>query len=214
MPSNIINWPPAKGPKPPHLQVTEKRIESIQAIRSEFKFKQPADAALERAILLDTIGDHEVEKIHEGVKIVHPANDYRILGSYGRDFRLSHHVGSIANLSALDARKLISGWSIRRRKFEWLLPPRAVTIPITYPLSIGVKLKIQPYDYVVEYADSTDLCERELSLGYVLWVVAREYVRIYDDWKRYKIWGHELWDLWFRKLSVTKTGRVELVVES
>jgi hypothetical protein len=214
MSSNITNWPPAKGPKPPHLQVTEKRIESKPPIRSEFKFRQPADAVLERAILLDTIGDPEVAKISEGVKVVHPANDYQVLESYERDFRLSHHVGSIANLSALDARKLVSGWSVRRKKFEWLLPPRATTVPITYPLSLGVKLKITPYHYVVEFADDTDLCETELSLGYVLWVIAKEYVRIYEEWKRYKIWGHELWDLWFKRLTVTKSGRAELVVES
>lgn len=214
MPGNLVNWPPAKGPKPPHLLVTEKRIESKPSTRSEFKFKQPSDAALERSILLDSIGDPEILKCGEDVKVVHPQCDSRILESYERDFRLSCHVNSVASLSRVDARKLISGWSIRRRRFEWELAPRAIAVSITYPLSLGVRIKIHPYDYIVEYADDTESCRRELSLGVVLWTIAQEYARIYSEWKRYRIWGHELGDLWFHRLNVGKGGKVELFVGS
>ena len=52
------------------------------------------------------------------------------------------------------------------------------------------------------------------SVGYFLWVVAKEYERIYKNHQDFGIWGHGIRDLFFEAMDINEDGYVELHIGS
>jgi len=53
-----------------------------------------------------------------------------------------------------------------------------------------------------------------MSPGYLMWVVAKEYERIYKEHKKYGVWGHAMSDLGFERITVRPDGVVDLFIGS
>lgn len=102
--------------------------------------------------------------------------------------------------------------------------PRELVVEISYPLEKSVRLRIPPMKrsypscaYCVETAEKHDGEEHErleMSPGYLLWVVAKEYTRIYREHEHYGVWGHAIGDFVFEGLEVDEAGVVHLGIGS
>lgn len=102
--------------------------------------------------------------------------------------------------------------------------PRKLVVEIDYPLDVGCKLVLPPMQrsfpacaYCVETSKDHDgdSGERlELSPGYLLWMIAKQYERIYAEHEKYGVWGHALSDLVFEGFSIDDNGVVHLQMGS
>jgi len=44
--------------------------------------------------------------------------------------------------------------------------------------------------------------EPRMSVGYLLWVLARAYRKVYEEYGAYGVWGHAIGDLVFERLEI------------
>lgn len=79
---------------------------------------------------------------------------------------------------------------------------------LDYPLSTAVGVEIQPYDVAWR---SPYYC---MSIGWLLWSLARAYEKIYEKPDHYGVWGHGLEDLFFEYLIVNGKEVRELGIGS
>lgn len=193
-------------------------------VRHEFTFEQPVGAAAERRALLEAVMEyHPIDDKDQDQK---PQTEEDKVGSTSipsrrkrrvkaeTRFFLNHHVATLGTLTLAQAHRLIHGVGARRRHLEKRLPNKPLRVELVYPLSKGVELEIAPFRVVDFYADGRKEERDEMSIGYFLWAIAQEYYRIYKQWKRYKVWGHELEDLKFERMEIFRGGRVDLLVGS
>ncbi len=96
----------------------------------------------------------------------------------------------------------------------WGYEPRPLTIQLSYPLGVGSQLTIKPY--TMKFSRSGEDWERGpvLTPGYVLWVLAQEYKRVYAEHERYKVWGHAIGDLHFEGFVIAEDGHAHLLMGS
>jgi len=127
--------------------------------------------------------------------------------------RLNAHVAMSATLKPAQW-DLVGGASrggLRRLITDLLIPgmPRhrivdkidkthALVFDLTYPLSKIARVTIRPYKRTFSRGNHV----YELSVGYVLWQLARAYKIIYRQHRRYGVWGHAITDLAFECLSI------------
>lgn len=209
----LMNWPPSRGPKPPEIDVVGKSFEMPEPGRREFRFRQPKDAVEEQKVLVAAALSVKYKEL--GGKEQRDAKLLRDLRgadgeprcAYERTLDLDVHVATLATLSIEQASVLVRGVGRRRGELEYDLPTKPLLIDITYPLTVGVRLCVHPYTLTQEFGDGLKLPVRCMDVGYFLLVVAQEYKRIYDHWRRYRVWGHELDDLYFTRLTFPKAGK-------
>lgn len=67
---------------------------------------------------------------------------------------------------------------------------------LDYPLSTAVGVEIQPYDLAWR---SPFYC---MTVGWLVWSLARAYEKIYEKPDHYGVWGHGLEDLFFENLTI------------
>jgi hypothetical protein len=85
----------------------------------------------------------------------------------------------------------------------------SLIVELDYPLRKIVRLTIPPAVF------QTDIGEYQImSPGYLLWVVANEYRRIYANHEHYEIWGHGINDLNFEMIDVSDDGNAGLFIGS
>lgn len=101
----------------------------------------------------------------------------------------------------------------------WQFKPRTLYVDIEYPLERGVRLTIKPMTIRVEEKKpgKKSRCvdtRSEMTVGYFLWSVAKEYERIYKEHEKYGVWGHAIEDLGFETIHINKNGVVDLFIGS
>jgi len=216
----LLNWPPSKGPKPPALAC--RHVYDVPpVVQRDFKFKQPPVCAGERRMLLDAVMDHHGKRLPEE-KVGTSTNEEEFAAAqrrrgaprYETHYRLNHQVAMLGTLTLPQADMLVCGYGVRLRRLGQDLPPKPITVGLLYPLEVGSELHIKPYRYVLAYGDGKEAVQLRMTVGYVLWCVAQEYLRIYKEWRHYVVWGHELADLYFEVLDVRPGGRADLFVGS
>jgi len=115
----------------------------------------------------------------------------------------------IAQLSLYQARNLLWGFHNKVSGYTDNIPMKSpITFLIHYPLNTGVKLMIYPPE------KSKHGVERNGTLGYTLWLIAREYKRIYQKYKKYGVWGHQITGLVFEGLTIYENGFAEILIGS
>lgn len=193
----LLNWPPSKGPLPDAFRVEKCLI--LQGVkRKDFQFKQPPQASAERRHLLEAVMDvHGDPKVEEKVGM-----EYRTKAKMDTSFILDHPLSVVSRLEPLEADLLLHGVGENTDVLTRAIPLKRYEIPLTYPLTVGVELRVDPFELTMIMGDGKKVIEQRMSIGYVLWVVAQEYKRIYADWKLYKPWGHGIEDLVFRTMQV------------
>jgi hypothetical protein len=211
-----LNWPPAKGPKPPEL---ERKIEYEipNAIADTFRIRQSREAREERLLVVEAsldlkyreLGGVDKNPTIEWIRPRTPAS--KLPARFSAD--VDYSVSEIAKLDFETANQFVQGVALGARLDE--IAPRMVMVDLVYPLSVGVRMKIKPYTVSESLGDdSNGTYYRAMSVGYILWAIARQYEHVYENWKKHGIWGHGLEELRFTKLYVNGgRGRVEVRAE-
>ncbi len=185
---DLINWPPSRGPNPNAPKITYKqgKIERADVSREEL--------------------DHLEKAFHRDK----PA----VIGKWRTWFQ----VEDVADLTLAQATKILRGKKIGEDtdfcSDNWMMEKfGTLQTIINYPLETGVRLSIDPMTIEVKVRKQ-ERVSHEMRLGYFLWVVAQEYLRIYEEAERYNIWGHALSDLGFEGVFIYEGGFAELRIGS
>jgi hypothetical protein len=228
----LMNWWPALGPEP-KSHSAERKLIVPKTIVKDASVKPSPMAVIERATILATATDDEgllkeldldadgeikeldLEAVSpKGEKFVKKlSKSKRRKRSFDRDFWLCHRVESVAGLSVEVARSVIIAACPAPKKSRvpvstgWNMEAKPITVTLDYPLSRACEVTIKPYKV---WKDGPEYME----IGYVLWVLAQEYLRIYREHKRYGVWGHMMGDLYFERLTLDKKGHGTLYVGS
>jgi hypothetical protein len=148
-------------------------------------------------------------------------------------FSCNYHVETVATLTLQQAvsliyvRELIGTKQVRRGHGESVpssilsdndsqwgrheFEPRVFSVVIDYPLKTAVRLVVPLMTRKFVWRDEKENDQRtETSPGYLLWVIAREYQRVYREHEKYGVWGHGIGDLWFEGMEVAEDGVVGL----
>lgn len=186
---DLINWPPSRGPNPNAPKITYKQGKI-----------QRRDVSRE-----------DQEKLIAAFEETKP----EMIGKW----RVWFQVEDVADLTLQQAVRLLRGKKMGENSDfcsddwfgEHFGPLETV---ITYPLETAVQLSIEPMTITVKRGKHPERVEQEMRLGYFLWVVAQEYLRIYEEAEKYGIWGHALSDLGFEGIVVYEGGFAELLIGS
>lgn len=93
-------------------------------------------------------------------------------------------------------------------------PPKKLVFDLHYPLTSVARVTIRPYTKKwsrTRAGRTTTRAAREMTVGYVLWQLARAYQQIYRERRKYGVWGHGIGDLWFEGMQVAGgIGRVQI----
>lgn len=181
----LLNWPPSRGPNPFESKVTY----------------------FPGRVETEDVPMDELRKIVRDVPEV-------------ASWRFNLQVTDVATLSLWQASRILSG--IRERPSldyfdDWydLDAPSELRTVIDYPLEIATLLTIEPMTVVsVGGPKQKKVSMTQWRVGYFLWVVSKEYERIYTEHERYRIWGHAMSDLAFERLTLMEDGMVHLGIGS
>jgi len=229
----IGNWPPSRGPNPHTHGV---RLIYQDLYREDVHFQESEISEAERetieGLLSGEVPDQTPEPDPEEVEPDPiPRSRPMLVGKW----RVLYQVADVANLTIHQADRLLHGNKVEGKEVvdqfdTWLgHAPRTLTVRISYPLTIGVKLVIPP---LIRQLERCRACREAigvgddqpgqdfqagfpyLSIGCFLWLVAKEYERIYADHEAYGVWGHEIGDLVFESIEIAEDGVVVLGIGS
>jgi len=221
----LMNWPPSRGPMPawmrakPTYTIPEPEIEMVELVEVGKPIRVvhkglPAKATPPPMTFRRRKPATEIKRIPTPPppSVKHkrklPRGMFRI-----SDMRASHDAQREVDLSLFvdvetaatlkpEQWSLISGARLgksrRRRRgafatTESYLPTRTYTFDLTYPLSKVARVTIKPY---------TCNKREQMSVGYLLWQLARAYKAVYKKHKQYGVWGHAISDLAFESLEI------------
>lgn len=232
MPPLCGNWPPSRGPLPPWLK--EPKLKVIAPERTDGPPPRRLTAEEQRKRLASPLlvqlssssssfGHSELEK---AVKRATPKAPKKKCGNPGK-WRMCIHVASLAELTARQACNVVYAHAVcpprpvgvgdpsqltpreqqerQKENAKWRrqVPEfpydEAVCTTINYPLRRELHLVVPPYQL-----SRGKRSWSWMDLGYFLWVVAREYQRVYRQHRKYGVWGHAITDLWFEGLVLSR----------
>lgn len=187
--AELINWPPSRGPNPNAPKIT------YQSGKVEREDLSPEDQ----------------ERLSAAFDEDKPA----MIGKWRTWFQ----VEDVADLNLDQAVRLLRGKKIGENTDfcadNWFSENfGTLKTIISYPLETAVQLSIDPMTVTVKRGKHPERVSREMRLGYFLWVVAQEYLRIYEEAEKYGIWGHALSDLGFEGIAVFDGGFAEILIGS
>jgi len=186
---DLINWPPSRGPNPNAPKITYKQ----------------------GRVARQDIPREELEKLGTAFDSARPA----LIGKWRTWFQ----VEDVADLTLPQAVKILRGKKIGDKSDfcsdDWFGEHfGALETIISYPLDTAVQLSIEPMTVTVKRGRHPEDVSSQMRLGYFLWVVAQEYIRIYEEAEKYGIWGHALSDLGFEGIVVFEGGLAEILIGS
>lgn len=226
----LANWPPSRGVNP-HTHdwiltpnITRKDLPAPERSESVQEEKDLIDGLLSGRVPLEA--ESELSLPDPAIPPLEPEN--RPLPLLEGTWSVWYQVTDVAALSLKQANRVIRACEGHRGdKCDehlsnwWKYEPRDLWVDIDYPLSRGVRLCVKPF---VMEPEPCEACERdhgrrrekrvEMTPGYLLWMIAKEYERIYSEHEKYGIWGHGIEDLGFERITINKEGVVELFVGS
>jgi hypothetical protein len=209
-PQDILpgNWPPSRGPMParvkPTYEIPEPVIEPIMWI-STFPHKPATE--IKR---VPTKPPPAISKKNKALRRrgIYAIRDLMSSANARREvyLHLNAHVVTTATLKPVQW-CLIGGAELcppnkhRRKSIATIstnLPVRTITVDLDYPFDKTARVTIQPYTVIWGRGRKYE----EMSIGYVLWQLARAYKIIYRRHRQYGIWGHAISDLCFEAFEL------------
>lgn len=185
----LMNWPPSRGPNPNAPKITYKQGK----------------------VTREDVGPEELKKLGEEFRAVRP----RMIGKWLTWFQ----VEDVVDLTLSQAVRILRGRKVDGRSDRctdnWIMEDFGpLETIIDYPLRTAVRLAVDPLTITVKIGKQPERVAQEMRLGYFLWVVAQEYLRIYEEAEKYEIWGHALSDLGFEGIVIYEGGFAELLIGS
>jgi hypothetical protein len=213
--AELMNWPPSRGPNPGQHMVSYKQG---KITREDVRIPRSPMSAAE-AEMIEAAGGVVEEENAEIPAPEEPAERAPVVGTWYVWFQIE----DVASLNLDQAINLLRGRTDdekeRHCSDDWSFSPvekfGILETMITYPLNTAVHLVIEPLTITRTWGKSRPAkVTHEMRLGYFLWVVAQEYVRIYEEAEKYGIWGHAMTDLGFEGVIVHEDGTVDVMIGS
>lgn len=211
----LLNWDPSKGDPAEWSGLTKFVLPEI-ARCDVLPSRRKRHA--EKVLIEDTLAGLEPAGEEPGpewhVMEIPPRHEKQLVGNWDTWYQ----VADVATLNAGQAHRLLHCWERRNRgRHEqwWAHKPRTLKVDINYPLDTFVRIEVPPLK--VQSALPTDrqvMVKEVMSPGWLMWAVAKEYERIYANWKHYGVWGHSIDDLGFERIKVDEDGVATLYVGS
>lgn len=209
--AELINWPPSRGPNPHERKIV---YEPGQVFREDVPMEQSPIAAAEKAVFDEgeaPNGDFSSEAEEQERQLA------PIVGKW----RVWFQVDDVVTLNIEQAANILRGRKVEPEEDSSVCADTwfqdkfgTLRTVIDYPLSTAVHLTIEPMIVTRSGGGKPAQQTREMRLGYFLWVVSKEYERIYREHEKYGIWGHAMSDLGFEGLVVREDGTVDLIIGS
>jgi len=218
--AELMNWPPSRGPNP-H---THNWKWEPNATRKDMPAPGQRVTALIEKDIIEGVGKgglpKEVQPLPQGPFKRHKEQKKPpLVGTW----KVWYQVKAVAGLTLEQADDFVLACQdkidVADHLGNWFgFEPRPLWVDITYPLKRGVRLLVKP---LVRESLPCRACKGdrkstrvEMTPGYFLWMVAKEYERIYKEHAKYGVWGHALEDLWFERVTIQKDGVVDLFIGS
>lgn len=230
----LINRPPCLGPEPKR-EVPTCIVSASSRDLPESK-KKSRISSIEQSVIDDIVESikngkalidddikNEVDSVLQDIKSKNrKKSKFNIEGTWS----CNYNVCSVSELTLPQAIEFLSGRRGNDESWNWCRSnSKRLTVVLNYPMSRPVEVKIEPVG--IKYGNTRRGGKsflKEMNFGYVLWVLAQEYKKIYDlehktmDKKakrgKYGIWGHCLGDLYFEGLIIKKNGKTEALIGS
>lgn len=226
----LLNWDASKGdPSKYKTGFTEYFVdwkaidESVVELdgRQYFDFTDEDEAKnqelIEQQKVIDEASSKEWEKLASGGGPI-LLNKHKKLPLHG-DFRCNYHLATVGTLELQQASSLLHLKNEKDKDEHWYdFESQTLTIRIQYPLSKTVEFKVPSYKRIYtpgKQFKKRKRWEREcMNPGYIMWVVAQMYKRIYEKYEHYGVWGHVMGDLYFEGFNINWDGKTELHIGS
>lgn len=182
------NWPPSRGPEPewmtrkPEYVFPEPQLIDEQATLTELGFPPHP---------LDTKDDEEPSE-----------QRWMSVSAYVTDLietppRTCHSLVVASDIFVPKMRGDKNYNEMHARAISHI-EPRPLVAVLDYPLRVRVGVRVVPF--VARYQAGDE--QRLMSIGWLLWSLARAYELIYAKHEKYGIWGHSIRDLVFELLAI------------
>jgi hypothetical protein len=127
------------------------------------------------------------------------------------DWNCDYQVEMVSTLNLQQAGSILH---LHGNDEEWydVEMPNVLCATIDYPLSKNVVVCIRQLKY--KYHMDSEVMEASISPGYVFWVLAQVYNKIYKKPEEFGVWGHDIGDLVFEGLAVYEDGKVRVDIGS
>jgi len=213
----LMNWPPSRGPNP-HAHEWDV-ITSVS--RKDLPAPKQREVAVAEKSMIESLQKGEMSDVQPPKRLLRRRRERKKPLLSGK-WSMWYPVQAVASITLEQADQLVLACSLdgrtrhRDHLENWILyEPRTLWVDITYPLNRGVRLCVKP---LVREAKACKACGEdhpvskrvEMSPGYLLWTLAKEYERIYKEHEKYGVWGHGLDDLNFEGVYIKKDGVVDL----
>lgn len=231
-PHRLMNWWPGCGrPKPKVPRPRDAGTVRLNVLGSASRGTTPEEVENLVARWRELAGamEKKVKALSKGLKRSRKGRRRRVvkrgeLSLLGTTWRIPHiQITVVASLTPHQADALIRAEQCRPKTWKGLkdgssdwfdFKPIPLAIRITYPLGTVVVLEYTP-------PASTKACRYFMSVGHVLWHVAKAYQKIYEEaeedefgQQKYGIWGHSIDDLVFDGITIREDGVVDLSIGS
>ena len=219
LPRSLLNWPPSRGPMPawmrakPKYKIPEVEIEAVEMVPDRRRWMKPATEIKRVVPKPAPPKSKKNRRTRSGCVIVIKDLIAEYNAQRELDLRLNTYVATIATLKSPRQWDLIGGAELRPCKGRGsrkpgtpkfyaivtnFIPERTITIDLSYPLRKIARVTVRPYVRV-----SSGHKSENMSIGYVLWQLARAYKQIYRRHAFWGVWGHAITDLCFERFTLS-----------
>lgn len=200
-----MNWPPSRGPEPEWITREADRCYTQPKIVGDKLNVRSEEGHEEEAARLDKLVWHAVwAQVVDLLKAGPTMCDRLVVGA--------SLVSSGEHGEAVPPRA-------QTMKYLELAHPgiggRPLRSTLSYPLKCEVEVEIEPYTLDFHWRPEGDpnRLRKDMTLGWVLWSLARAYELIYAEHEKYGVWGHSIRDLCFEGIAF-QDDRVYVMVGS
>lgn len=217
--AELMNWPPSRGPNPhKHGPIWVEP----DVVQEDVAFGPPQDN-VPRPPIMSPDPPHETPEDADLAATSEPSGASGPVVAVAKPvlsgrWKVNYHVATVASLTVEQACRIMSAARVRsdwrtpvgRQNDTWFeFEPSTLTLTVEYPFGMGPKVAIQP---IVRRWPACEACgtpdddRLEMTPGWLLWRLAREYVRMYQEHEKYGVWGHAITDLYFETIQVEIGG--------
>jgi hypothetical protein len=220
----LMNWPPSRGPQPKWMSpattylIPNLKIEMVEWVHGPKGRRAMVPASLPERVVTPPLPGQKRGPVKMKVGVAHKIKDIIAASNTQRAWSLSlgHHVDTMATLTG-EQWGLVGGAALVRRlgspskkygahyaSYESFLPDdKAIIVDITYPLNKIARVTVEPFRTKFKLRDGkVHTSEPRMSVGYLLWALARAYQKVYEEHEAYGVWGHAIGDLVFERLEI------------
>jgi hypothetical protein len=221
---SLANWPPSRGPMPKWMTakwqyiIPEVQVELVEWAVNKNGTSTCMAATQPKRVVTPALPGNKRGPAKMVIGKLYKVTDLCAARNTQRKWSLSLNQ-SVEMMTTLlpEQWNLIGGATLGRRAsaassrggrayatLESSLPDdKAIIVDLSYPLNKIARVTVKPYQTKFRGSDGKmHTVGPHMSLGYLLWALARAYLKVYEQHEAYGVWGHSIGDLVFEQLTI------------